>query len=117
MSLDFSCPKPDHEGFKSYWDEFLPSVKERENLKQPHLRQLRILCDLYVELDELQTIIDLEGRTYVSEGRNGIQIKIRPEVSEKNRVVSEIRNYSKMLGLILVKDTQFNDKEEKNDFA
>lgn len=112
----FPCPKPEKVSFKRYWELFLPDIQDRENLKPAHLNQLRILCDLCVDLDELQEIIDIEGRTYISVGRNGEQIKLRPEVSEKNRVISEIRNYSKMLGLVLVKDTKMNDKEEKNEF-
>jgi hypothetical protein len=115
--LKYKSPKPDKQSFNYYWGLFLPDVQDRENLKPSHLQQLRILCDLSVEYDELQEIIDIEGRTYVSVGRNGEQIKLRPEIAQMNRVVSEIRNYSKMLGLVLVKDTKFNDDDKpKNEF-
>ena len=115
--LDFRSPRPDSPNFNQYWNMFLPDIKERENLKQSHLQQLKILCDLSVEYDHLQTIIDLEGRTYLSTGRNGDQIKLRPEIQQINRCVAEIRNYSKHLGLVLFKDTKTNDKEEDNEFA
>lgn len=115
-TLDFTSPKPDKKSFNHYWDIFLPDVSERENLKKSHLQQLRILCDLCVELDELQDIIDIEGRTYESEGRNGVQIKLRPEISEKNRVISEIRNYSKILGLVLFKDNKLTKEEDEDEF-
>jgi phage terminase small subunit len=109
-------PKPDHAGFTEYWEETLPAILSRENFKPPHLQHLRVLCDLYVDYDQLQAIIDLEGRTYWSAGRNGDQLKLRPEVQQMNRVLSDIRNYSKMLGLLLVKDTQTNDDEEEDEY-
>lgn len=115
-TLDFRSPRIDRPNFNKYWNMFLPDIRERENLKQSHLNQLRILCDLSVEYDELHEIIDLEGRTYLSTGRNGDQIKLRPEIQQMNRCVSEVRNYSKMLGLILVADTKFTEKEETNEF-
>lgn len=114
--LKFASPRPDKESFNHYWEMFLPDIQDRENLKPSHLQQLRILCDLSVEYDELQEILDLEGRTYISDGRNGQQIKLRPEVQQMNRCVSEIRNYSKILGLVLFKDTKTNDNEDKNEF-
>lgn len=114
--LKYKSPKPDKDSFNYYWELFLPDIQDRENLKPSHLQQLRILCDLSVEYDELQEIIDLEGRTYMSTGRNGEQIKLRPEIQQLNRCVTEIRNYSKILGLLLVKDTKFNEDEEKNEF-
>jgi len=102
--------------FIYYWNMYLSDIKDRDNLKPSHLQQLKVLCDLSVEYDELRDILTLQGRTFESEGRNGYQIKMRPEVSQLNRVVGEIRNYSKMLGLVLVKDTTTTKEEEPNDF-
>jgi hypothetical protein len=110
-------PSPsEKETFKKYWSMYLCDIKDRENLKPSHLQQLRVLCDLSVEYDELQDILTLQGRTFESEGRNGFQIKIRPEVAQLNRVVTEIRNYSKILGLVLAKDTTTTKEEEPNEF-
>jgi len=108
-------PKPDHAGFTEYWEETLPDIQHRENLKPSHLQQLRILCDLLVDYDQMQAIIEMEGRTYWSTGRNGDQLKLRPEVQQLNKVISEIRNYSKMLGLMLYKDTKTNGEPEVDD--
>ena len=113
--LIFPSPKPDHAGFTEYWEDFLPDIQDRENLKPSHLQQLRVLCDLYVDYDQLQAIIELEGRTYWSSGRNGDQLKLRPEVQQMNRVLSEIRNYSKILGMLLFKDTKTNEPEEEDE--
>jgi hypothetical protein len=111
----FKNPKPDHAGFTEYWEEHYPDIVNRPNLKPSHLQQLRVLCDLYVEYDQLQAIIELEGRTYWSAGRNGDQLKLRPEVGQLNRVLSEIRNYSKMLGFLLYKDTAINEAEDEDE--
>ena len=108
-------PKPDHAGFTEYWEETLPDIQGRENLKPSHLQQLRILCDLLVDYDQMQAIIEVEGRTYMSTGRNGDQLKLRPEVQQLNRVISEIRNYSKMLGLMLYKDTTTTNNDDQED--
>ena len=116
VEIKFPSPKPKKESFTAYWDSFVPDIQDRDNLKSSHLNQLRVLCDLWVEYDELLEIIDLEGRTYVSTGRNGDQIKLRPEIQQLAKCVAEIRNYSKMLGLILVKDAKMTDKEDDNEF-
>lgn len=114
---NFPSPKPLNKGFTQYWDLFLQDIQERENLKKSHLMQLRVLCDQCVEYDELQEVILLEGRTYISEGRNGNQVKLRPEVAQLSKCIVEIRNYSKMLGLVLVKDNAMtNTKEDENPF-
>jgi len=117
MEIFDRFPSPsEKETFKKYWNMYLCDIKDRENLKPSHLLQLRVLCDLSVEYDELQDILTLQGRTFESEGRNGFQIKIRPEVAQLNRVVTEIRNYSKILGLVLAKDTTSTKEEEPNEF-
>ena len=115
-TIKFPSPRPDRQSFTKYWESFLPDIQDRENLKPSHLQQLRVLCDLSVEYDQLQEIIDIEGRTYESIGRNGNQIKLRPEIQQLNKVISEIRSYSKMLGLVLYKDTKTNDDEEEDEF-
>lgn len=111
----FPCPKP-KESFKKYWLMYLSDIKDRDNLKPSHLSQLKILCDLSVEYDELREILDIQGMTYESEGRNGFQIKLRPEIQQLNRSVAEIRAYCKMLGLLLSEDKVSTKEEEENEF-
>lgn len=110
----FKSPRKD-KAFSKYWKMFLGDIENRDNLKLSHLHQLQILCDLCVEYDELREAIIFAGRTYVSVGRNGDQIKLHPNVQQMNRVVSEIRNYSKILGIQLVKDTTTTKDEGEND--
>jgi hypothetical protein len=102
--------------FQDYYEIFYPDVSARENFKEGHKIQLEVLCRLYVDLQRLTDFIDKSGYTYVSEGRNGIQEKVRPEVAQRNAVLSEIRNYSRMLGLVLVKDKATKDDKEEKEF-
>lgn len=112
----YPCPS-EKESFKHYWNMYLPDIKYRDNLKPSHLHQLKILCDLSVEYDEITTILREDGRTYESDGRNGFQIKLRPEVQQLNRVVGFIRDYFKLLGIELTKDTKITKEEELSDFS
>jgi hypothetical protein len=98
--------------FQDYYDLFLPDVEARDNFKPGHLQQLKILCGLFVEYDYLMNVIREEGYTYQSEGRNGFQIKPKPEVAQLNRTRAEIANYSKMLNLVLHKDKPTPKVEE-----
>jgi phage terminase small subunit len=94
--------------FRKMWREFLPSLVNRSNFSPMHLTNLEILCDLYVEHARLSKYIRQHGYTYVAFGRQGKQRKTNPEVQELRRVLSEIRSYSKMLGLVPDKDTGGN---------
>ena len=88
------------------WNEFIDDVVARENFKPGHLSQLEILCDLYVEYENLKGALEFLGPTYNTGARNGDQIKKRPEVQQKSKVIDQIQQYTKMLGLLLKKDKE-----------
>lgn len=114
--LNMESPRKEP-SFKRYWDNFIGDIKDRPNLKPSHLWQLQVLCDLCVEYDDLREIISLTGRTVSNGGgRNGNVSHIVPEVLQLNKVLIEIRNYSRMLDLVLVKDTKTKAEEEDNEF-
>lgn len=108
--INFDSPKLNVK-FTEYWDLLVPDIKNRDNVKPSHLKQLSLLCDMLVEYDILSQLVSEMGYSYESEGRNGSQIKLRPEVQQLNRTRSEIRAYSVMLGLTLVKDTTITKKD------
>ena len=115
--LDLTSPRGD-KTFTLYWNRFIGDIKDRPNLKPSHLWQLQVLCDLCVEYDELREIISLTGRTYSNGGgRNGDALRTTPEYLMLQKTVSEIRNYSKMLDLILVPDTKLREEEDTNEFS
>lgn len=108
----YPSPRPSNSPFSSYWNILISEIVPRENFKRGHLLQLKILCDLYCEKDNLDDTIDLMGTTYITGGdRHGDQEKIRPEVLQRNQVVRSIHMYTKVLGLILYKDTETGEGE------
>lgn len=97
-------PPKSNRTFVKKWRSLIDTIAGRDNFKDAHLHQLEILCDLFVEYEDLSTFLRKNGYTYEAFGRQGKAIKPFPEVLQLNRVKTEIRNYSKMLGLIISKD-------------
>ena len=98
-----------------YWTIFIEEIAGRDNFQFSQLFMLENLCDMYVEKQRLEDILDLTGYTYdAGEGRNGYQIKPRPETALLNRVRAEIRNYHKSLGLA-VKETKMELAEMQDE--
>lgn len=116
MTPNIKSPNPKHKLFTTYWEMLIPGIAKRENLKTAHLLQLQILCNLHVEYDELIDYLNFMGRTYESTGRNGLQIKMRPEVARLNVLLDKMRDYYKLLGLTLFKDTDTGEEEEEDAF-
>jgi hypothetical protein len=98
-----------HPTFISKWNGYIDDIASRENFKPGHLNQLQILCDLHVEYENLRNVLEMLGHTYESIGRNGFQVKMRPEIEQRTKVIGQIAVYSKMLGLILKKDKEDSD--------
>lgn len=116
MSIDkYPSPREKFE-FTEYWEKYIDGICSRDNFKVEHLDQLKVLCDLFVEHDEYIEYFETHDRTYISVGRNGDQIKVHPLMSQLNRVRAEIRNYTKALGIVLFKDTDTGEEEEKDEW-
>ena len=113
--MDLSSPlkKP---AFKRYWNIILEGIVDRDNLKAVHLQQMKLLCDLYLEYDKLSAILEEKGYTYMSDGRHGIQEKERLEVKIRSGILSQIVVYSKLLGLVLVKDNSKKSEPPSSDW-
>jgi len=108
----FPAPKKDP-SFVRRWTPNCKEIMKRENFKEIHLQQLEVLCDMYVEYDKLYALLEMEGYNYVTEGgRHGAQIRPRPEVGQMNILRGQIAVYTKMLGLVLVKDSETKEPEK-----
>lgn len=104
--------------FRNKWNLFIGDVVARENFKDGHLSQLEVLCNLYAEEVALLEFLKKNGYSYMTVTRNGTQYKAFPEVAQLNRVRAEIRQYSRTLGLLLVKDKELKDpKAKENDWS
>lgn len=107
-----SSPHPEDKIFTKFWNLAIGDVLKRKNFKEHHLDQLRILCGLYSEYHTVDSIIKEEGYTFSSSGRYGEQLRPRPEIAIRDKILGEIRLYSRMLGLVLEKDQDTNENPE-----
>lgn len=108
-------PVPDG-SYKIYWDRIMEDIFERDNFKESHLASVKMLCDLYTEYEICKNKIDMLGMTYESEGRNGYQVKKRPELEQMNKLRADIAAYCKLLGIVLTKDTKTKESENKDEW-
>lgn len=113
--LQYPPPKK-HPTFRKMWAQFIENVTERENFKVGHLNSLEILCDLFVDYEDLREFIRVNGRSYQSVGRQGVVWKFFPEVRQLNAVQAQIKEYMKMLGLLLKKDHSSQSGGEKDNW-
>lgn len=99
--------KPPKSGktFVEKWNLLLPQITTRDNFTEAHLSQLKILCSLYQEFETLSETIDEKGYSYEAVSTNGsLTVKPYPEVAQLNVCRSQIAIYTRMLGLMLVKN-------------
>jgi len=117
METKFKSPKV-NPTFTAKWNSLIGMVTNRPNFKRGHLYQLEILCDLYVEYEKLQDLVEIKGYSFISDGgRNGPQEKISVEVTQLNRCRADILAYSKHLGLLLVKDSDIESEGTKDEWT
>lgn len=107
----YSAPTGCSALYEKYWKAFIADIMGRDDFKKGHLKLLEILCQQYEEYFTLNQFLQEHGFTYESEGRNGNQIKPRPEVSMRAACLSEIRNYSRSLGLNLKNGGEAEEEE------
>lgn len=110
-------PPKKHPVFRRMWGLFIDNISARSNFHLGHLETLRVLCNYYVEYEDLEEYIRKNGRSYCSVGRAGEVWKLYPEVNQLNRVREGIQQYSKMLGLILKKDEGDAAQQGEDDAA
>lgn len=105
-----------HPIFLQKWAALIETIATRDNFIDSHLFQLELLCDLYAEYSDLGKIIRTEGRTYHSMGRQGEQIKMRPEVAQMNRILDMIYKYSRALQLTISADGYAGKDAEEDEW-
>jgi len=106
-------PRPKELIFTWYWETLLPRLEDQSKVTKENLLKLKVLCDLFSEYEDLRDIIKLTGYSASNGGgRNGDVERLRPEVTQKNKIVDQIRFYSTdIFGKVL-----FSETEEPNDF-
>jgi len=113
MKIDIKPPKGSSPEFRHYWNLLIVDIKDRPNFCSSHLMQFKVLVDSYVEYDELLGLVKEEGRTLISQTSQGINVKANPNLTQLNRTIAHIKDYSKMLELTLAKDQGMNGEDEE----
>jgi len=90
--------------FKKYWNIFIKDVENRDNFKPTHVKQLEVLVDLLIEYDELTEFIRKNGYSFEASTQFGTGYKKYPEVDMRQKTITNIREYCKMLDITLTKD-------------
>lgn len=101
--------------FRQKWARLVDIVVGRPNFKPGHLESLEILCDLYVELEELSTFIRVNGRSFKVLTTTGDFWRLFPEVSQRDAVRSQIEKYSRNLDLFPTKAKTTKGSDSKDD--
>lgn len=114
--LKYPPPKK-NEVFRRKWGQFLASVINRENFHVGHLNSLEVLCDLYVDYEDLRKFIRINGRSYQAFGRHGKIWKFFPEVNQLNKVQASIKTYMLILGINLKRDESGESGGEKENWS
>ena len=107
-------PRPDDNKFSWYWNLLSKEIESRENLSSSHLLQLKVLCDAHVQYDDLLEQVREEGFSIAKITKSAETIVANPLLVQLNRTVGHIRDYSKMLGLVIVK-TEIPTEEPESD--
>lgn len=98
-------PPSEHPIFVKKWNSYIKNISSRNNFGEEHLNQLEILCNYYVDYEELTDYLRRNGYSYLSKTAMGQMKKPFPEVAARSAASSEIRNTLKALGLTISKDT------------
>lgn len=105
------CPKGITSDERKVWRRVAPDLARAGRLKPLYVDYVLEYCRTKIEMDELREFILEKGRTYIVEGRNGEQIKNRPEVGQLNEVKRFWNSMVAQLGMSPATELRFNDKQ------
>jgi hypothetical protein len=94
-------PPKDGIVFTKMWNSLLSQLRVKKSFNPDiHLSVLETLCTLYQDQRNLESVLELTGMTYSpGKGRNGEQLRMRPEVQQLNITRNLIHKYTAMLDL------------------
>lgn len=96
--------------FCRMWNILLPDVAARSNFKVGHMANLEILCSLYQDEENFSSTLEVTGRSFQTQSaKEGLVVKLYPEVHLLKLCRDQITTYSKILGLLLEKDKGSSD--------
>lgn len=114
--MKYKSPKKTNKEFTKYWTELAPIITEKEGFDESCLKNLEILCTLYVVFDKMTKYIEDSDMVVETEGRYGLQIKPNPVINERQKVLGEIRHFSKLLGMKIGNEAKIPDDIDSDDW-
>ena len=105
------CPRGISKDERRVWSRVAPDLARAGRLKPLFVDYVLEYCRTKVEMDELRKYILDNTRTYIVVGRNGEQIKNRPEVGQLNEVKRFWNSMVAQLGMSPATELRFNDKQ------
>lgn len=112
-------PPSKHPLFRKFWAESIDNLVRRKNFEPAHLGLLETLCRLRVELRALDDFVAENGHTFRVVTLLGEHRRTYPEINERNKVLTQIATFSKLLDLIPKKDNSVGKvkKEQEDEWA
>lgn len=106
-------PKKD-KNFKKHWNILIKSIENRDNFNATHLKQLEILVDLIIDYDNFTEFVKTKGNTYECTTQFGSTHKKYPEVELRQKTITYIKDYCKLLDVTLAKDVTVKENPEED---
>lgn len=91
------------------WDRITPWLASLGRLQPWYIDSLCEYCRVIVSLNKNSKFILDNGETYTVDGRNGDQIKSRPQVGQRNEDRRMLRSYVSDFGLSPAAERLFED--------
>ena len=112
-------PPPDlmAEGAKKVWERLAPEMVRLGRLEPIYEDNFAVVCCAVNDVMELQTVIDMEGRTYTVKTRNGMQQKKTAAWQAQLDALATLRQFGAFFGMTPVDDKRLANTDQGDLFA
>lgn len=116
---DLEYPPPSrNKEFRKIWAAGIKNITSRSNFDESHLEIFETYCSLIVTRRSLDEFIMKNGQTFRIHTLTGEVRRTYPEVLERNKTITQIAQYAKILDLLPKKDnSKAVKKEESTDWT
>ncbi|MBH0088610.1 MULTISPECIES: P27 family phage terminase small subunit [unclassified Pseudoalteromonas] len=91
------------------WNSDIPEYVKINRFKPHYIRFFKEYCIVIARMEAALTYLDENNWKYTTEGRNGIQHKTRPEVSQYNDDWRKLNSLINQIGGSPATDQRFNN--------
>lgn len=113
--MNIKPPRKDPE-FVKLWNIYIDDVSKRQNFKESHINQLKILIDAMLDYEALRNFVKEHGFSYSADTKYGPCQKKFAEVDLMHKTMVIVKDYCKALDIKLNKDESLNDNEDDDEW-